>query len=560
MNARADAVDVTFDVPAVMRDGTVLRADVYAPSGDRRWPTILVRTPYGKDTTESLLMVDPVKAARSGFLTIVQDTRGRFSSDGDWVPFDEVDDGFDSVEWAATLPNSNGRVGMLGESYSGWTQWAAASVRPQALKAIVPAITWSDEDEGLYRRGGASELGLLAGWGLLTGFDHFSRLDLTEEEEISRSLALIDEIDNLEERGVWGLPDAEKGVLERHGVPGALGRHRASIVGRFPESDLPSLNIGGWYDNFVQATIDCFTEMSKHAPDTRLLIGPWSHIALMDPIGDVSFGLLSARRDVPHTEAGDLEEYSREFLRSHLDPDFEGLAPGRPVRYFTMGVNEWRDADTWPPPGAESRSWFLRADGELSEECPAGSEESLAFEYDPNDPVPTKGGAFGVSLSAKTGSVDQTEIESRDDVLVFSSGPLEEPLEITGRVKAVLQASSSAPSTDWIVRLCDVHPDGRSLNIVEGIVRDASATESRAHEIDLWSTSHVFQPGHRLRVHVTSSSFPRWDRNLNTGDQSSPEMAIARQSVLLGADEPSYIQLPVMGGKRGGGEDSGPAE
>ncbi|MBS1843033.1 MAG: CocE/NonD family hydrolase [Actinobacteria bacterium] len=537
-------MDVTFDVGAEMRDGTVLRADVYRPAGEGRWPTILVRTPYGKVAAETQAMVDPVTAARAGFLVIIQDTRGRGASDGQWeIGRWESEDGFDSVEWAAAQPGSNGRVGMLGESYSGFTQWSAAAAEPQALKAIVPAMTWSDENDGLYARGGAPELALQAWWALYTGFDHVARLGLPPDEEAKRAFALIEEMDNLPEQAVWDLPDPERQLLERHQIPGAGNRHPASVVGRYPQGDLPSLNIGGWYDNFLQGTIDNFIAMSRHAADTRLLIGPWSHIAWLDPVGDVAFGLFSSRREIPHTEAGDLEEYSREFLRAHLDPDANAETGRKPVRYFTMGVNEWRDAETWPPPGVQSERHYLRADGSLSVECPDTGEASLEYAYDPADPVPTRGGAYLVSLSAKTGPVDQSEIEERGDVLVFTSPRLEEALEVTGRVTAVLHAETSAPSTDWIVRLCDVHPDGRSMNIVEGILRSAHAAGLQRLELDLWSTSHVFLPGHRLRVHVASSSFPRWERNLNTGDQSSVQMQVAHQTILLDAEHRSYLDL-----------------
>jgi uncharacterized protein len=538
---------VSFDVGAEMRDGTVLRADVYRPAGGERWPTILVRTPYGKSAAETQAMVDPVKAARCGFLVIVQDTRGRFASDGEWDPFrSEFDDGFDSVEWAARLPGSNGNVGMLGESYSGFTQWAAASAGPQALRALAPATTWSDDRRGFYETGGAPELAVQAWWALYTGFDYLSRLGLPAEQEGERAFALIEEMDQLPERAVWALPDPERRLLDRHAIPGSADHAAASITGRYPEADLPSLNIGGWYDNFLQGTIDNFTEMSGRASDTRLLIGPWSHIAWLDPVGDVSFGLFAGRREIPHTAAGDLEEFTREYLRAHLDPDAEGVAPGSPVRYFTMGVNEWRDAETWPPPGVTAQRHFLHADGSLSVERPAVDGVALEFRYDPADPVPTRGGAFLISLGVKTGPVDQAEIEARDDVLVFTSGPLDQPLEVTGRVTAVLHVLSSADSTDWVVRLCDVLPDGRSLNVVEGIVRARDAAALQRIEVDLWSTSHVFRAGHRLRVDVTSSSFPRWDRNLNTGDQGSAEMRVARQTVYMDTERRSYVELSVM--------------
>jgi putative CocE/NonD family hydrolase len=211
-----------------------------------------------------------------------------------------------------------------------------------------------------------------------------------------------------------------------------------------------------------------------------------------------------------------------------------------------MGRNAWSDEASWPPGGVATRRHYLRADGSLTVDAPNADEPATEFVYDPADPVPALGGQTVMRPFFASGPVDQRPIESRRDVCVFTSEPLAEELEVTGRVRIVMHAESSAPSTDWVARLCDVHPDGRSFNLCDGIVRVARDAEGIArHEIDLWSTANVFLPGHRLRVHVTSSSFPRWDRNLNTGDQRAAKYQRAHQRIQHDREHSSYIELPV---------------
>lgn len=542
-------VRVSFDVAAPMRDGTNLRADIYRPDGDGPWPIILVRTPYSKASRETLMMVDPVQAARDGFLVVLQDVRGRFASDGDWRPFkSEPQDGYDSVEWAAKLPGSNGRVGMMGESYSAWTQWSAAFEGPAALKAMVPSLSFADAEDGLYSRGNAPETGLRSLWTLFVGLDNIPRLGLSEEEEFEAIMSIIEEFDGLRSSGLWRVPDPEGQILQRHPIPGMPGNAPATrMTAELSGSPPATLNISGWYDVFLQGAIDNYTGMEARGVKTRLLVGPWTHEVWADPIGEVSFGLMSFRHDVPHTERGNSEQFARDFLREYLDPGAATPLESPPVRYFTMGVNEWRDAETWPPPGSTTVRYYLRSDGGLSIEAGDGEGQVVEFDYDPADPVPTKGGPLLLVGGIPPGPVDQTSIEARDDVVVFTSDPLQDPLEVTGHVLATIWAQSSAPSTDWVVRLCDVHPDGRSLNIIDGIRRVSSDAKDLApQEVDLWSTSHVFLPGHRIRVVVTSSSFPRWERNLNTGNQQAAEMEVAHQAVHVDAAHPSYVELPVM--------------
>jgi putative CocE/NonD family hydrolase len=551
-------VTVEFDVPALMRDGVTLRANVYRPHGDGPWPTLLTRLPYGKDDPLFSAWLDPVQVARKGFMLVVQDTRGRHASEGEWVPFKyEREDGYDTVEWAARLPGSNGRVGMHGCSYFGNTQWMAAIEQPPSLAAIAPALTWSEPLDGLLARGGALELGVVVPWTLGTGAAHLGRMGVPDDELGGRIETLIDDYDRLRSDGYWDLPVDDMAVLRRNDVPDLGTVSMLSdpdvpswcrVVGRHERVTVPSFHIAGWYDLFVQGTLDGYVAMAEQGRPVRLVVGPWSHqLPGADPVGAQSFGLRASRVGSAGQAEGDVNDAMLAWFHRHLADEPVVDAGELPVRIFVMGRNEWRDEATWPLARARDERWQLNADGGLSPAAPASEAEPSAFVYDPADPVPTLGGQVEMSPSFPNGPFDQAPVEARADVLVFTSEPLDRDLEVTGRVRVVLHAESSAPSTDWVARLCDVHPDGRSFNLLDGIVRlDAGADTLQRVEIDLWSTSNVFLAGHRLRVHVTSSSFPRWDRNLNTGDQSDPRFQTARQRVHHDAEHPSWIELPVV--------------
>lgn len=548
-----------FDVPAKMRDDVTLRANVYWPDGPGPWPTLLTRTPYGKDDHRQDVWsgVDPLQAARQGFMVVVQDVRGRFSSDGEFEAFRfEGPDGYDSVEWAARLPGSNGRIGMYSSSYCAVTQLLAAAERPRALAAISPGMTWSDPMDGLFGRGGAVELGLALRWGIENGFDSIARLVEDATELRRRVDAMTDAWDGLRACGYSELP-VDGSSLRRLGAPD-LGAFlairdpgiadRGRISGRYGELQVPSFHLGGWYDIFSQGTLDNYSGMAASGRDTRLLVGPWTHQTFGDPVGEELFGL-RAGRDTLEVDAGQgWGEVQLGWLGSHLTSQRQVEAPAAPIRIFVMGRNEWREETSWPPLRSVEESWFLRAGGSLASAPPLPGEEPSEFVYDPGDPAPTLGGHGVLAPGYVNGPVDQARLEARDDVVVFTSDPLTRELEVTGRVRVVLYADSSAVSTDWVARLCDVHPNGRSMNLCDGILRVAGgASRCVRHEIDLWSTSNVFLPGHCLRVHVTSSSFPRWDRNLNTGQQGVAHWQTARQRVHHAPDCASHILLPVVG-------------
>lgn len=577
-------VKVEYDVPAAMRDGTVLRANVYRPDdgGAGTYPVLLTRLPYGKDLPGASLVLDPSQAARRGYVVVIQDVRGAFTSEGEWMPLlHEGPDGADTVAWAAALPQANGAVGMFGASYFGYTQWAAAHQRPEALQAMAPMFTWADADEpgaSNVTRYGVHELGLQAGWLLDWGLDPLARRYRGQPEALGRAAhALAREIDALPKGGYAELPLDPFGPLARVGLDAPM---RISLRQRADEAmaamtrianayalDVPVLHIGGWYDVFLAGTIANFTRM-RAAGNTRqwLVIGPWTHGNVQRAQGDLDFGFASAGALIDLQI--DLMSLQLQFFDMALKGAQNLFATQPPVKYFEMGANVWKTSATWPLAGATARAWYLHGrgrangasgDGLLSAERPA-DEPADAYTYDPAHPVPAVGGPTLLPSVLRSGPRDQRTVEAREDVLVYTSAPLDRALEVTGPVRTVLYVMSDAPDTDFVARLVDVYPDGTTIPLADGItrMRYREGVEREAPplqsgnvyrvEIDLWATSIAFQPGHRLRLDVTSSSFPRWERNLNTGgdNYATTVMRPARQTILHDAEHPSHVILPVV--------------
>ncbi|MGW5715272.1 CocE/NonD family hydrolase [Amycolatopsis sp. NPDC003865] len=541
------AIRIEYDVPVPMRDGVVLRADVYRPEGDGPWPVIVARTPYDKGNQDELLFLAPTSAARRGFIAVVQDVRGRHASEGDFLPFvNEANDGADTIDWAAVLLGSNGSVGMWGLSYLGNVQWQAAGRQPAALKAIAPERTFREPDAGLAYRGGAYELGLVRSWGILTGFDRILRTHTEDEEErTKRLLSLAAAADGIPGRTYLELPTGSDPVIARHELPDLADLacvEAANVVAHEQNVTVPSLHVAGWYDLFVQPTIDNYVSAARRTP-AKLVIGPWNHVGQTSLQGDVNFGLAGD---------GSLIDFSTSVLDLTFDWLHAWLTTGQapdddlPVKIYVMGANEWRSEPEWPLRRAVPTRLLLGDDGRLAQvaELPPGR---LTFAYGPADPVPTVGGACTMPYPP-AGAFDQRVVEERADVLVFTSDVLAEDVEVTGRITATLTAATDGPTTDWVVRLCDVHPDGRSYNVVDGIRRvEAIPGEASTVDVDLWSTSMLFKAGHRIRVQVTSSCFPRWDRNLNTAaGLRNGEMRVAAQTLHVGGQSPSFVTLPIV--------------
>ncbi|MBV9712474.1 MAG: CocE/NonD family hydrolase [Ktedonobacteraceae bacterium] len=580
-------VTIDFDVPARMRDGVVLRANVYRPVGEGKWPVLLTRLPYGKDLPLGTAAMDPVQVARRGYVVVVQDTRGRFSSEGEWDPMRrEILDGEDSVAWAAQLPYSTGNVGMYGISYFGFTQWAAAIQRPPALKAMIPVMTWNDPLNSVLFRNGALELGVSASWHLMMGMDVLLRRYRGDPDPRNLGSALYmltKEMDALAGQGYWSMPLKEFGPLKRNDVAPAffesvnypMDREHAApltILGRHEQVTVPTLNVGGWYDIFLKDTIENFRIMraqgsTPEARQSKLLIGPWAHGVFTNPIGEIDFGFASGAALIDLKI--DFVSLQVRWFDTFLKGIDTGMLNEAPIKLFVMGANIWRDENEWPLARAVETRYYLHSqgrantlngDGELSTSVPE-TEASDSYVYDPNRPVITHGGALLMVPDFRPGSLDQRSVESREDVLVYSTPVLEQDVEVTGPVTVRLWAISSAPDTDFVARLVDIHPDGYAQNLTDGIIRaryrnflqsgqEALIEPGKAYEyeIDLWATSNLFKKGHRIRLDVTSSNFPRWDRNPNTGHAfgEDSEVVVAQQTILHDAAHPSYVVLPLV--------------
>jgi uncharacterized protein len=577
---RMHEILIQKNVPATMRDGATLMSNVYRPAGGGPYPVLLTRLPYGKDLPRDFTYFDPVRAAERGYIVVVQDVRGRFASGGDFESFpQEISDGHDTVEWAAKLPDSDGSVGMWGLSYFGKTQWHAAETQPPALASIAPGQTWGNHLNGVSLRGGAQELGLVRYWAQASiAPGELFRKYAGDREEIAKRLpAVLQTADEILAGGGYDalpysdLPNAPATLLL------GLGRSvddkewdTVNIDGKYDRINVPSFHIGGWYDCFIGETLRQYETMKEKAKEDdtrppRLLVGPWTHGSFGSTFGETNFGMASSGGFI--NADGDLTERHLRYFDATMKGHDDALEKNPPVEVFVMGENRWRGFDEWPPSGAKEEEWFLQAGGKLSREVPTTPSEPDGYAYDPNSPVPTVGGATLLAPIHGSGPMDQSGIEARDDVLTYASEPLDSDYTVIGAVHATLFAASSAPDTDFVVRLSDVHPDGRSIVVTDGIVR-ASARESYPapgvirprkpspiepgkvyeYSVDLWATGMAFREGHRIRVSVTSSSFPRWDRNLNTGESgaSSGRTQVARQSVFYGPDHPSRVTMSVV--------------
>ncbi len=580
---------VDYDVPATMRDGVTLRANIYRPAGEGQWPVLLTRLPYGKDYPLGTALLDPAQVARRGYVVIVQDTRGRMTSEGAWVPFiHEPEDGVDTIAWAAQLPASNGQVGMYGASYFGFTQWAAAIHQPPALKAIAPLQTWNDPFNGMLFRGGALELGTSASWQLQMALDVLLKRHQGNLQALGQAIYLLaQELDALGKTGYKDLPLRTFGPLKHQDVAPfffeALSHpmerdhellRPLHILGHHQNVTVPALNTAGWYDIFLQDTIAHFqiqrtSGATPQARQSKLLIGPWTHGNLSNSVGELNFGFASN---------GALIDLKMDFVSMQVrwfDHWLKGIDTGllqeAPIKLFVMGANYWRDEYEWPLARAVETHYYLHSgghanslhgDGFLSIEPPQATESAADhYTYDPAHPVPTRGGALLMTPEYHAGPYDQRPIEGREDVLVYTTEPLTSPVEVTGPITAHLWISSSAPDTDFVARLVDVHPDGYAQNLTDGIIRTryrhfavgeapSLIEPEQIYEvtIDLWATSNLFLPGHRIRLDVTSSSFPRWDRNPNTGHAfgEDAELAVAHQTILHDPAHPSSLVLPIV--------------
>jgi len=565
---RVNGVRRLGDVRVPLHDGVALRADVYLPEAAGPFPAVLIRMPYGKRQAYCYMPAHGRYWARLGYACVIQDVRGRWSSEGTFRPFvSEAQDGWDTLDWVAAQPWCTGDVGMTGESYYGYTQWAVAALGHPALRCIAPGDTAADISSSWVYNGGAFCHQTMGRW----AYDIDGRRDHNEYRF-----------------DPWHLPLA--GTAAAAGHPNdtytawaTRAHHAASwddvdVDGRHAGVTVPALHWGGWYDMFLSGTIDGWRGVRQSAAPAVssrqfLSLAATDHEMTPEFSGRIGRHELHGHGYAHDRVAAFMDEWLRDAGPA-TDGAFGppaaagGLAPrvttGEPVRYFTMVRNVWHTATDWPPPGVVARRLHLRGnghangadgDGRLSWE-PAADEPADRFLYDPDRPL-----TYWLDANlweAARYLKDRRPLEQRADVLVYTSEVLDRDLEITGPLSATLHVSTSADDTDFTVALVDVFPDGHAHLVQEGVRRlryrdggrePAAVEPGRTYEIgvDLWATSYVVARGHRLRVEVSSSNFDRYDRNLNTGDDSGwgTELAVAAQTVYHDERRPSYLTVSI---------------
>jgi uncharacterized protein len=547
-------VRLLHDQRVPMRDGISLSADVYLPLGGSSLPTIVQWTPY--ESTRERFISWGIWFAQRGYAAVVVDVRGRYESDGQFTAWEyDGQDAHDTVTWAAGEQWSNGRVGTWGRSYGGLVQWQLAHLGHPNLLCIAPQVIHDDYFWDGYWTGGAFQLALTLGaaalWSsamsLITGP---SARDIVLNDRVFGHLPLIelDEVTIGRKVDYWRLWWEHQENDEYW----QQFRHRPEKV------DVPIFQQGGWFDPYSGSHLRSFAQIGERLPN-RVLMGPWSHEEDVEDFrGDVD---LSAAVTV-------IRDHELVFYDRFLKEESNDWDARPPLELFVLGANEWRGEHEWPLARTEFSPWYLRGGGVLDRDVPRSDEPADRYVYDPADPVPTIGGVNsvltmtqGAETPVRPGPIDQRELERRDDVLVYTSEPLERDLEVIGPIEMVLYAASSAKDTDFIVRLCDVHPDGRSIFVTEGILRaryrnsnEGDSTELlepgevAEYRIRCYPAAIVFKQGHRLRIDVTSSSFPRFSRNLNNGEDvgTSTRMVVAEQTVLHTDVYPSHVLLPVI--------------
>ncbi|MEI5519780.1 CocE/NonD family hydrolase [Streptomyces brasiliscabiei] len=569
-----------IDVRVSMRDGVALAANVWRPT-EGKAPTLLVRLPYSKDSMGlgHDIMPNLLALLEAGYAVVVQDCRGTYRSEGEFVPhMADRADGEDTVAWITEQPWSDGAVGMYGPSYLGMVQWEAAATGAPGLKAIAPAFTSIDNYEApWYSAGGALSLSLVTWWNAMMYAADAQRSlaagegTVAQLQELGQAALSSESLNDV-------LPTAEVPVLAGYGkwwddwmaCPSHDGYWDAmELTPELRNVTVPALNIGGWYDLYIGQTLRTYTTACQKAgtaqarEEQRLIIGPWDHMAGACVYPDRSFGALGT------PQLMGLTDLHVKFFDRWLRGDATALDGVAPVKIFVMGIDQWRDEQDWPLPGTTWTDFHLTSaghantadgDGALTTEAPVGAGRDT-YLYDPRRPVPTAGGACLPMTPGFGGPVDQRTVAGREDVLCFATPALAEAVEVTGPVSLTLYVSSSAVDTDFTAKLVDVFPDGKAINLCDGILRTRYRGGLASEElmepgavyeitVDMTGTSNVFLPGHRIRVDVSSSNFPRYDRNTNTGGviarESEGQMIPAINHVHHGPNHPSRLVLPII--------------
>ena len=561
--AAGEKYEVTVEraVPARMRDGVTLRADIYRPKAGGKFPVLLVRTPYDKQG----IMNFGLSAAARGYVVVAQDVRGRFTSEGEWYPFKyESQDGYDTVEWAAALPYSNGKVGMFGGSYVGATQYLAAIAKPPHLAGICPAVTASNYHDGWTYQGGAFEQWFDESWSTGLAMDTMRRRVEKNADFLGASKVLpLLSYPVLEAPPAAGVATYFTDWLQHPNYDEYWKRW--SIEDHYADIQVPVFGIGAWYDlflggtlrNYIRMKTEAGTDAARHGQ--KLVVGVGGHAGGGRKIGAVDFG---------EKLEGSGDDAILRWYDWLLKGEANGVEKEKPVRIFVMGKNDWRDEDDWPLARAKSTRYYLHSGGSANGLSGNGTLSTLApmeeksdqYVYDPSDAVPTIGGPLCCqALPTGIGPQDQRPAEARNDVLVYSTTAFAKDTEVTGPVSLDLYVSTSAVDTDFTGKLVDVWPNGFAQNLTEGILRLryrnsqekpelANPGETYHITLDLWATSDFFLAGHKLRLEVSSSNYPRFDRNLNTGEEQARATRMIKATNVIYHDKahPSALILPLV--------------
>jgi len=556
-------VDTNVLVP--MRDGERLAADIYRPNSTGKFPVLLCRTPYGKSGQADFARF----LAQNGYAVVVMDSRGIYASHGEWHPYtDEARDGYDTQQWIGQQTWCDGKVGMFGRSYPGFTQLLPAPYRSPYVKAIMPEAAQSSNFEAIWSWNGIYHLALGLSWG--------PRQEALAKEKPLPDPSWVQVMNHLPLKTSMDLIGVHSQFVEdtiTHETFDDFWK-QMSIQDQYSEMDVPAFHLTGWYDDLTHETISNFVNMrklsrSEHARRwQKLLIGPWGHGVRSDPkYGDMDFG--------PQMLT-DLRKLHLHWYDYHLKGVQNGLDKEAPIQIFVMGENAWRDEQDWPLARAHATRMYLHSagtantrmgDGQLSEKAPAG-EPADKYAYDPRYPAPTYGGhgsgGGGITRDSAfsiNGPMDQRALQQRQDVLVYSTAELPANMEVTGTAELNLFFSTNVSDTDFFATLSDVYPDGRAILITEGALRTRyresirqtrllTPNETYEVKIPLWETSNVFKKGHRIRLHISSSNFPRFNRNLNSGkpiaEETEEDIRVANQVILHDSKHPSSLVLPVI--------------
>ena len=571
-----ESISIDRNVPMEMRDGTILRADVYRQNNSEKHPAIFIRTPYNK-LLEYGHFLNLVDAAFAGYTVVVQDVRGRFASDGIWnagggISAVESRDGYDSVEWIAGQKWCDGNVGMQGLSYAGNLLWITAEENPPHLKAISPGICGMG---GSGEVTGVLALGLWSTWIANMALDVADRLekqgnDISQMRQmLNRALLNIEEVVNY--LPLKDVPHFQfAGVKEMWNFLLNPPRSRVGSPRSFAyeKVTVPCLLSSGWYDFASFGTTQNYLGMREKGASQRaregqhILMGPWIHSRyLTNYAGDLNFG----------PSAGSPGAQTTEHHLAFFDKYLRGMDVRLPVvRYFLMGRNRWQEADGWPLPETQWHRYFLHSgghantsvgDGLLTKHEP-GVESPDVFVYNPHAPVPTTGGRSVPGGMVVSGPIDHSNLEKRGDILCYTTPELGEDIEVTGPLVFHLFAATSARDTDFTATLLDVHPDGRSINVADGVIRArfrksifepelVTPGEVIEYIIDLGNTGQLFRKGHRIRIDISSSNFPAGDRNMNTGNATGVDAVgiPATQTIYHQQEYASFVDLPVIPSK-----------